>query len=266
MEVNPLKQDDITQIPALLPPGWDSAFPSIQFYTTSDFCFPIKVSIAHKIVGTGTAIIHNDVAWLAHIIVHVEYRNQGIGQLITKALVEIAIAKNCDTLYLLATELGEPVYRKFGFETETEYLFFKGEKPIDSAIHDECIVPYSSDYEKQISLLDRQVSGEDRIFHLKQDLSNALVYVVDNIVEGYYLPTMGDGLIIATTSAAGQALMKLRLTTKDFAVFPIDNLNAVALIQQHPFTEIRRQKRMRLGKKRNWQPTNIFNRIGGNLG
>lgn len=266
MEIQPLKHNDIPLIPALLPQGWESALPAIQFYTTSDFCFPIKVTIDHKLVGTGTAIIHNDVAWLAHIIVHANHRNQGIGQLVTKELIEIASSKNCDTLYLLATELGEPVYRKLGFETETEYLFFKSEKQIDTAVQDECIVPYSYQYEKQISLIDHQVSGEDRMFHLKQHLANGFVYMVGENVEGYYLPTLGDGLIIATTSAAGHALMGLRLTTKDFAVFPIDNLNAVALIQQHPFAEIRRQKRMRLGKKRNWQPTNIYNRIGGNLG
>jgi hypothetical protein len=178
----------------------------------------------------------------------------------------MAYAKSCDTLYLLATELGEPVYRKIGFETETEYLFFKGEKPIDSAILDDCIVTYSSAYEKQIADLDHQVSGEDRMFHLQPHLSSGFVYVVDNIVEGYYLQTMGDGMIIATTSAAGQALMRLRLMTKDFAVFPMDNIHAVNFFQQHSYSEIRRQKRMRLGTKRNWQPAHIYNRIGGNLG
>jgi hypothetical protein len=266
MEIQPLQHNDLPLIPTLLPPGWDSAIPAIQFYTTSAFCFPIKVSVDGKMVGTGTTIIHHDVAWLAHILVHADHRNQGIGQLVTKTLIDIATSKNCDTLYLLATELGEPVYRKFGFETETEYVFLKSERLLDSAFHDDNIIPYSNAYEKQIELLDRQVSGEDRLFHLQQHLSNGLVYVVDNRVEGFYLPTMGDGLIVATTNTAGQSLMRLRLATKDFAVYPIDNLLAAAFIQQHPFTEIRRQKRMRLGKLRNWQPTNIYNRIGGNLG
>ena len=266
MNIQPLKPDDLPQIPALLPPGWDTAMPAIQFYTTSDFCFPIKVTIDNKIIGTGTAIIHHDVAWLAHILVHPDHRNQGIGQLITESLVVMAHTNSCDTLYLLATELGEPVYRKIGFETETEYLFFKSEKPIDIAIHNECIVKYSSAYEKQIADFDHQVSGEDRMFHLKPHLSSGFVYVIDNIVEGYYLPTMGDGLIIATTSISGQALMSLRLTTKDFSVFPMDNIPATTFIQQLPFSEVRRQKRMRLGTKRNWQPAHIYNRIGGNLG
>lgn len=266
MEIKPLVQNDLISIPPILPPGWDSAMPSIQFYTTSDFCFPIKVTIGNKIVGTGTSIIHNDVAWLAHIIVHPDHRNQGIGKLITESLIDIAHAKNCATLYLLATELGVPVYRKLGFEAEAEYLFFKGDKPIDSDIHDTCIMPYCGEHQRQIADLDRRVSGEDRMFHLQQYLSNGVVYAANNNVEGYYLPTMGDGLIIATTSAAGQALMKLRLTTKDFGVFPADNTQATAFIRQCPFSEVRRQKRMRLGEKRNWEPKNIYNRIGGNLG
>ncbi len=266
MEVQPLIHNDIPLIPDLIPPGWDTAMPAIQFYITSDFCFPIKVSIDHKIAGTGTAIIHHDVAWLAHIIVHPDFRNQGIGRWITQYLVEFVHGMGLETIYLLATELGEPVYSKLGFEPETEYLFFKGEKPIDSAILDECIVTYTSAYEEQIAEMDHEVSGEDRMFHLQPHLSSASVYVVDNIVEGYYLPTMGDGLIIATTSISGQALMSLRLTTKDFSVFPMDNIPATTFIQQLPFSEVRRQKRMRLGTKRNWQPAHIYNRIGGNLG
>jgi GNAT superfamily N-acetyltransferase len=266
MNILPLNQNDLTYIPALLPPGWDSAMPAIQFYLTSDFCFPFKAMVHNNLAGTGTAIIHNDVAWLAHIIVHPDYRNQGIGQLITRYLVDFVHAKECDTIYLLATELGEPVYRKIGFETETEYLFFKADKPIASFLQDERIVPYSNDFEKQVAQLDHQVSGEDRFFHISHHLSDGFVYAAGSSVQGFYLPTMGDGLIIATTSIAGQALMKLRLTTKDFAVFPVDNGIATTFIQQYPFKVIRRQKRMRLGKKRNWQPKNIYNRIGGNMG
>jgi GNAT superfamily N-acetyltransferase len=266
MEINPLVQNDLISIPPILPPGWDSAMPSIQFYTSSGFCYPIKVSVDNKIVGTGTAIMHRDVAWLAHIIVHPDHRNQGIGKLITESLIDIAHAKNCATLYLLATELGEPVYRKLGFEAEAEYLFYKGEKLNESAFQDEYILPYSGEYITQISTLDRHVSGEDRMFHLSQYLSSGFVYVVDNSVEGYYLPAMGDGVIIATSSGAGQALMKLRLATKDYAVFPANNTHASAFIRQYPFTQVRIQKRMRLGEKKNWEPANIYNRIGGNLG
>jgi len=266
MNLLPLTHADVNQITDLLPPGWDTALPSISFYTTSDFCFPMKLTRENKVIGTGTAIIHNDVAWLAHIIVHPDHRNQGIGQMITKALIEIANMKCCTTIYLLATELGEPVYSKLGFEPETEYLLFKGEVQTDIYLISKHIAACTPDFKKQISLLDRQVSGEDRMFHLEPHLVSGFVYLEENKVIGYYLPGLGDGLIIASTITAGQELMRMRLMTKDFAVFPIDNVFATEFVQHAHFKEIRRQKRMRLGMKRQWEPSMIYNRIGGNLG
>lgn len=266
MDIQTLEHSDINLIPDLLPPGWEGVMPTIDFYTNSNFCFPIKVSIDKKIVGIGASIIHKDTAWLAHIIVHPDYRNQSIGKLITQTLVESSNSKCCDTIYLLATDLGEPVYKKVGFETETEYLYFKGEKAIGAFTNSENIVAFNSDFKKQISNLDRQVSGEDRMLQLEQHLSSGVVYLQDNDVMGFYLPSLGDGLIIANTNSAGQELMKLRLTSKDFASFPIENVSATEFIHQNNFKEVRREKRMRLGKNRNWQPSNIYNRIGGNLG
>ena len=265
MKIGILDQDDMPLIAALQPEGWD-IISVIHFYTKASFCFPIKVTIDNKIIGIGTTIIHNDVAWLAHIIVHPDFRNQGIGRLITQALIDRAHAEQCETIYLLATELGEPVYKKLGFEVETEYVSFKGEKLNDDLADDENIKSYRSEFKKEISILDQLVSGEDRLFHLEQYLSNGFVYLQDNNAVGYYLPTFGDGLIIAKTPSAGEALMKLRLTTRDFAVFPKDNEHATAFMNQLNFTAFRTQKRMRLGKKKDWQPANIYNRIGGNLG
>lgn len=266
MQVQPLEQIDLIHIPDLLPPGWDTAMPSITFYTTSHFCFPLKVVVDRVIAGTGTAIIHKDVAWLAHIIVHSDYRNQGIGQFITRKLVDIAKAKNCVTIYLLATELGEPVYSKVGFVPETEYLLFKGEIQSDKELISKHIVACTPDFKKQISLLDRQVSGEDRMFHLEPHMSSGYVYLEKDKVIGYYLPALGDGLIIASTKEAGQELMRMRLTSKDFAVFPKDNIPATEFIQLHHFKETRRQRRMRYGQHRKWEPAMMYNRIGGNLG
>ena len=119
---------------------------------------------------------------------------------------------------------------------------------------------------EQISNLDREVSGENRLFHFEQHLSDGFVYLQDNNVQGFYLPTFREGLIIATTHSAGQELMALRLTTKDNASFPVDNISASEFMNQNNFKSNMIQKRMRLGTKRNWQSVNIYNRIGGNLG
>lgn len=266
MDIQNLEHIDINFISDLLPIGWEGVIPTIDSYININFCFPIKVSIDNKIVGIGTTIIHNETAWLAHIIVHPDYRNQRIGKIITQTLVDNSYSKDCETIYLLATELGEPVYKKIGFETETEYIVFKREGTNETFKNPENILAINNDFKKQILDLDRQVSGEDRILLFEQHLSDGFLYLQDNEVQGFYLPNLGDGLIIATTNSAGQELIKLRLKSKDFAAFPIDNVSATKFMRQNKFNEVRTQKRMRLGKKRNWQPKNIYNRIGGNLG
>ena len=130
----------------------------------------------------------------------------------------------------------------------------------------ENIIPFSDSFKNPISVLDYKVSIENRMFQLMPHLPHGFIYVQDNNVEGYYLPTLGEGLIVATTTTAGQELMKLRLITKENASFPLDNFAAIEFMSQNFSKEYKTTKRMRLGRKRNWQPTNIYNRIGGNLG
>ncbi len=266
MEIQKLEHTDINFVSELLPQGWEDTLPIITAYTTTNYCYPVKVSVDKKIVGIGAAIFHKATAWLAHIVVHPDYRKQGIGQLITQTLVDAVHAKGCDTINLLATELGEPVYKKIGFEIECEYLIYKCEQTTGAVTNSEHIVASTNDFKKQIFNLDRQVSGEDRVLVLEPHLSNGFLYIHDNEVKGFYLPSLGHGLIIATTSAAGHKLMKLRLQSKNFASFPIENLSAREFMKQNNFNEVRTEKRMRLGKKLNWQPENIYAIIGGNLG
>ncbi len=266
MDIKPLEHSDITALSELQPDGWPDIVPSFEFYYNSEFCFPITVTNENKIVGIGTTIIHNNVAWLAHIIVHPESRNKGIGQLITQTLVDSTKEQHCETAYLIATDLGAPVYTKLGFETETEYLVFKDITIGKSLTVHKNIESFSEKYRDQITAIDRAVSGEDRITHIEKYFSSAFLYCQDNTVEGYFLPELGDGLIIATTAPAGVELMKLRLQSNDHAIFPIDNVNAAAFLYQDNYKEIKTIKRMRLGKKRSVLFANIYNRIGGNLG
>ncbi len=266
MDIQNLEQGDLDLIPDLLPFGWEDEITKIASYTNSNFCFPIKVCTDKTIVGIGTTIIHNETAWLAHIIVHADYRHQKIGKLITQTLIETSYLKDCETIYLLATELGEPLYKKIGFETETEYVIFDSNGTHNEFEISENIVAINNAFKKQVLDLDRQVTGEDRVLLLEQHLLNGFVYLQGNEVHGFYLPDLGDGLIIATSGMAGQELMNLRLKEKDFGTFPIDNLIAADFMKQDNFKEVRSEKRLRLGRKRNWQPHNIYNIIGGNFG
>lgn len=266
LEISILEQSEVSLIAALQPPEWSSILPSIEFYTKSNYCFPLKVTVNGKIVGTGTSIHNRSTAWLAHIVTHADYRNRGIGKFITQALVDDLKAKNFETIYLVATALGEFVYKKLGFETETEYVFFKEVRRNDAFELPKEIVPYFEAANAQIAALDRRVSGEERFFQLVLHLLAGYVYLENEKVVGFYLPTYGDGLIIAEQPKAGLALMNFRLTMKDNAVFPVDNQLALELMQSLGHQPVMHAKRMRLGKPRPWSPAEIFNRIGGNLG
>lgn len=257
---------DLTALPALQPDGWGDITPNFEYYTRSSFCFPIKITSGDRIVGIGSTILHNDVAWLAHIIVHKEHRKQGIGKLVTETLVESLQSTKCSTIYLLATDLGAPVYEKAGFETETEYLFFKDVKLNNQPPVQEAIQPYHEKYKAQMAALDQATSGEDRLFHLEEHLQQGFVYGDNGTVNGYYLPTFGDGLIIAADPKAGLALLGFHCTLRDKAVFPKDNLTATQFLYEHGNKEITTGKRMRLGEKRPLYLERIYNRIGGNLG
>ena len=264
-EIESLTSYDLDVVAGLQPDGWPDIFPSIEYYCKSDFCFPLKASLAGKVVGIGTAIIHGSTAWLAHIIVSPDHRNAGIGSAITKALIDVGQRNSCRSLLLIATTLGEPVYKKFGFEVETKYLFFDHGVSLSSESTPE-VFAFKKSHEEALFELDRLVSGEDRRKLLRGHLSNTLVFVENNLLKGFYMPTLGEGLIIADFPAAGLALMKLRTaSTKQFCI-PMLNENAVKFLSQHGFTEFRQASRMILGEKLIWDGSKIYSRIGGNLG
>src|SRR5687768_7617782 len=125
MEIHAFDQNDINLLGELQPADWGDIIFPFNFYSKAEFCYPIKVLMDDRMVGIGCSIIHNNVAWLAHIIVHPHFRSRGIGRRVTEKLIDLSKSKGCETINLIATELGSPVYEKIGFITDTEYIFFK---------------------------------------------------------------------------------------------------------------------------------------------
>ena len=266
MHIQSFEPQDVLYLAELQPAGWNDIRPAFDFYCQTDFCFPIKVTTNHQVVGVGAAIVHHDTAWLAQIIVHPAYRNRGLGTLITQTLVDSPSVKNCETIHLIATDLGAPVYEKLGFVTDAEYLFFKNIQSDPAWTISPNIKPFTDRFVEEVAALDRQISKENRMFHLKMHQTESWVYVADHRVQGVYLPTFGEGLIVANTPVAGLELTKMRLKSKDYACFPAGNRRAKNFLYQLHGKEFRTAKRMRLGQKRDWSPTGIYNRISGGLG
>ena len=266
LRIESFSSKDLEAVALLQPEGWPDILPSVQYYCASDFCFPLKATLDGIIVGIGTAIIHGSTAWLAHIIVHKDYRNEGLGTTITKALIDVIHKTPCRTILLIATALGEPVYKKVGFEVQTQYIFFdQGLLPLPSDSVKE-IVTFHKRYEKALLNLDRLVSGEDRSKLLNDYVASSTLFIENNDIKGFYIPTLGEGLIVAETREAGLELMKIKSSTHTNFCLPCDNEDGIEFLTNSGYKENRKASRMILGDKLSWDGRKIYSRIGGNLG
>lgn len=265
MIIEKIIENDIQYISEFQPDGWPDIIPVFKFYIKNSFCHPIKAMINNKIVGVGSGISFGKTAWLAHIIVNPEFRKKGIGTLIVNYLCNFLKENGVFTISLIATELGFPVYQKTGFIEQTEYIFFDRVEVLKNHIS-KSINYFSSQDVEDIFFLDKKISGEDRSIIIKEKLQNSFLYKKKNKILGYYLPDLGEGLIIADDIEAGIELMKLRYMKLNKGALPIDNKDGIQFLKDNGFKETKRAKRMIFGEKLKWNPSKLFNRIAGNYG
>lgn len=266
MILGSILENDIHNFQDLRPNGWLEIVSIYKYYMESSFCYPIKATLDERIVGIGAVILFGKTAWLAHIIVRPEYRRKGIGRKIVIELLSKAKEFGCATVSLIATDLGRPVYQNAGFIEQTEYVFLKREKPWDGYIRPASISAFSLEYQSDILSLDKSVSGEDRSRILVDNLPNSFVCQRNGEISGYYLPKLGEGLIIADDVESGIEFMKMKYALSNKAVLPVDNIMGVNFLRNNGFVEILRVKRMVWGRGFLWHPNKIYSRIAGNLG
>jgi len=265
--IQPITARDIDAISLLQPEGWTNILPAFRFYIENNFCFPFKYIANNQLAGTGNLISFNKTAWLSHIIVDSNFRKQGIGSKVVNHLLQTAEIQGIHTISLFATEMGEPVYTKAGFRTVDTYLILQKTNFFKPEVLSENILKYTPKFETELLLLDQLASGEDRSNILKCYLDNCYVYIRNNTLEGYYLPDLNEGHIIANNDVAGFELMKMRAVGSDNFVLPETNTTAIDFLINNGFVVDKiRGRRMIYGKEIEWQPSFMYNRIGGNLG
>ncbi|MBD1433669.1 GNAT family N-acetyltransferase [Sphingobacterium sp. DN00404] len=267
MDIQPLCIQDLPFIRHLQPNGWGDITIHLMEYCLQSFCNPIKVVDGNNIVGVGSLILHGSSAWLGHIIVDESYRGRGIGYKIVKYLVGAAIKSGSSSINLIATDLGVPVYKKVGFRIVGAYQFFKREHDwTPKSLSNKLKVATTAHYE-QILKLDYEINGENRKELLENHLKRAVIFEQEGLIEGYYLPQLGQGPIYARTKRAGLGLMELKYSAVDTAVLPVDNNVGIQFLLKTGFEPQRTKAiRMTYGSETLWHPNLIFSRIGGNYG
>jgi len=266
MKIESFQADDLKSLSDIQPPDWTDIIPHYRFYLSSLYCLPYKIKEGELLLAVGTIVLHEDTAWLAHIVVHPLHRKRGIGKLFTAALIDQIDSNHYKTIYLMATPMGEPVYRQVGFEPETEHLYFNEGRPFTQYTIPVGIMPYNEQYQEPLLLMDKKVSGESRAIRLNEHLSDAWVFVSNGEFKGYYMPGLSEGLVVALDEIAGLQLMQFRLLNHALAILPVDNTAAARFLDQQGYKVFRKARRMRLGEYRTWHPAYIYNRVSGQIG
>ena len=260
------EKSDLQNLTEFQPADWGDLFPRFDYFINSSFCNPIKLTENNEMTAIGTTMLHESSAWLACIIVHPNHRKKGLGNIITQSLINGIDRERFKTIYLDATEMGYPVYKKLGFQVESEYVHLHQEYSIDTGDVSQNIYPFQEEFTDEILKLDEEISGERRKGILSDFLESALVYKTGTDIHGFYIPNWGDGPVIANNNEAGLELMKIRIQQKKNAVIPTANQTALEFLGKLGYKTYKTSKRMLLGSPKNWNPTGSYNWISGQLG
>ncbi|THB81793.1 MAG: GNAT family N-acetyltransferase [Desulfobacteraceae bacterium] len=279
LKISKASHDDLPDIVPLRPEGWGDLEPDIRFYLDAWFCELVKLEVNQVLVGIGAVIDLGRTKWLAHIIVGEPFRNQGLGYRIVDHLMQGLTLAPEGPVLLIATQLGEPVYKKFGFRRVGQYLFFERKppgqaqntgqpNPFDPELSGSGlnIIDFTPQWKGRLFSLDEQICGEDRQLILDRYLPRAKLAVRDHILAGFYIPGFKGGPIIADDDAAGLALMELKYATVNSAVLPQENQSGRQFLIENGFKEVSRCSRMIKGDGIAWAPEKIYSRISGNFG
>jgi predicted N-acetyltransferase YhbS len=116
--------------------------------------------------GTAASLAFGATAWLGGVTVTPQARGNGLGRQLTEAAID-ALGER-ETILLLASAMGRPIYEKLGFEAEGTYrVFFSGAAKPEKTVELRDVTPEDRE---AILALDRRATGEDRALAIDASL------------------------------------------------------------------------------------------------
>lgn len=268
LQIREMAADEVPLLKDFAPPRWHTDISQIfARHFGQPYFHPIAADLDGAIVGCASGLVHGHAGWLGNIIVLPEQRGQGIGLALTQALVEFLQQKRLKFQILIATPMGEPIYRKLGFEIVSRYVFFAKEGASRSTEEVAGVRALRPEDEQAILDLDLSVTGEKRQAFLRGFLREGWVHTGPRGVDGYFLPSLGNGLVVASNDGAGLALMQHKLNQgASSSVVPEQNKVAADFLRSSGFVETEGAPRMTLGPDAPWKPERIYCRGSGYCG
>ena len=263
----PMEVGDIPATADIAPAEWRVALDRVFLeHFGRDYFMGWVATGLPGIVAVGQGIVTGRTGWIGNVVVRPDSRNQGLGTRMTRELMGALRERGCATLLLIATEAGERIYRKLGFRTTGEYVFLDVPRvppPEDASIRRLAAADTGS-----VLGLDLAATGESRAHLLTPYLASGWCHDAgDGVLDGFFLPSLGAGLVVAESQGAGEALLRFKHAFfPGPAVVPAANTAALRLLLEQGAAETRRAPRMVLGEEPEWRPGCIFARASGYCG
>lgn len=262
-----LTPTDIPKLAQLQPEDWASITPSFELYLGQDFAHPHKIERNGAMVAIGNLTRFTTSGWLSQIITHREHRGYGHGSTMVSHLLDHASEHGVQTVSLIATPQGRPLYKKFNFREELEYVFFQTPAKPNPAAWDRKALRQArpADFPAILNL-DLTASGEERSRILEPHLASSWVFGEPGSVQGFWMPGLREGLVVARNQEAGCTLLAAKAQTGSRMVLPAVNTEALSCVKGLGYQEISRSWRMVRGPELKWNPSMLWSRIAGKLG
>jgi len=277
--LRPMTAADIEPaVAAILADDWGDRRAWFEFAVAHPAC---RVFVAEDddgmIAGTGVVTINGPVAWIGTIWVAPSARGRGLGRALTAAPMHEAEGAGCQTLVLVATDAGLPLYERLGFSVQTWYRTMEApglaRTPEDS---DRSVVrAFRPDDLDAMAELDRAATGEDRRHLLDAFAGPGTTKVVTSGADrptGFVIRApWGGGATIAPRADHAVAILRARRLAAGpqrtvRAGILLENEAGAALLVADGWTEAWRAPRLVRGEPLDWQPDHIWGQFNHALG
>ncbi|NMB25275.1 MAG: GNAT family N-acetyltransferase [Firmicutes bacterium] len=257
--------------------GWGITRECVQVVLTLDpqaYVLGLDESGHPNGVGFGLGFHHS--AWIGHLVVKPESRGQGLGHRLFEALLTRVRDLGKWPVYLTATEMGAPLYAKFGFVEDGSLTRWEMPKSNRGTVSIEqnhanllsVRTMETADLEEIVEF-DTLRFGDNRgkllrLFHMMYPKNGLISRTSDGQVAGYLLGgTLGLGPFVADDEAAEPLLIHL-LTMYPQGVPPAltfldSNIRARELCKAAGLEPTRTWVRMKLGDGCEPQDETLFN-------
>ncbi len=211
-----------------------------------------------QVVGTVTTTRYgNRLAWIGMMLVHPDYRRQGIATALMSRSLQYLQDHNVLCVKLDATPEGQPVYQRLGFHAEwtMQRWLRAGSEEVPKAPTERRSCPLDPSLLSTYLDLDLRAFGVDRHDWILRLLSDSQVRcrpaALGMLRPGFLAGYLGP--IIASDAADGRLVVEDLIASSTQPLFwdiPDPNLAAVQIARELQFQPIRHLTRMWMGSQR----------------